>query len=80
MAKLPPKPLVSEILQAVHSAKTKKEKIQLLQDQRSPALVSLFVWNFDESIESAIPDGEVPYTPNDAPTPRACANGLALGC
>lgn len=71
MAKLPPKPLVSEILQAVHSAKTKKEKIQLLQDQRSPALVSLFVWNFDESIESAIPDGEVPYTPNAAPTPEA---------
>ena len=71
MAKLPPKPLVSEILQAVHSAKTKKEKIQLLQDQRSPALVSLFVWNFDESIESAIPDGEVPYTPNDAPPPEA---------
>ncbi len=71
MAKLPPKPLVSEILQAVHSAKTKKEKIQLLQDQRSPALVSVFVWNFDESIESAIPEGDVPYTPNDAPTPEA---------
>ena len=67
MAKLPPKPLQSEILQAVHSAKTKKEKIKILQDYRSPALVSLFVWNFDESIESAVPDGEVPYTPNDAP-------------
>ena len=50
MAKLPPKPLQSEILQAVHSAKTKKEKIKILQDYRSPALVSLFVWNFDESI------------------------------
>ena len=71
MAKLPPKPLQSEILQAVHSAKTKKEKIKILQDYRSPALVSLFVWNFDESIESAVPDGEVPYTPNDAPTPEA---------
>mgnify|MGYP001399140687 FL=1 len=68
MAKLPPKPLQSEILQAVHSAKTKKEKIKILQDYRSPALVSLFVWNFDESIESAVPEGEVPYTPNSSPT------------
>ncbi len=68
MAKLPPKPLQSEILQAVHSAKTKKEKIKILQDYRSPALVSLFVWNFDESIKSAVPEGEVPYTPNDSPT------------
>ena len=68
MAKLPPKPLQSENLQAVHSAKTKKEKIKILQDYRSPALVSLFVWNFDESIESAVPEGEVPYTPNASPT------------
>ena len=68
MAKLPPHPLQSEILQAVSSAKTKKEKIELLQTHRSPALVSLFVWNFDESIVSAIPEGEVPFTPNDSPT------------
>jgi hypothetical protein len=26
------------------------------------------VWNFDPSIESALPEGEVPYTPNDSPT------------
>ena len=57
MAKLPPHPLQSEILQAVSSAKTKKEKIKILRDHRSPALVSLFVWNFDESIESAVPEG-----------------------
>ena len=31
-------------------------------------MVALFVWNFDPSIESALPEGEVPYTPNDSPT------------
>jgi len=71
MAKLPPKPLQSEILQAVSSAKTKKQKIEILQEYRSPALVSLFVWNYDDSVKSAIPEGIVPYTPNDAPTPEA---------
>lgn len=71
MAKLPPKPLQSEILQAVSSAKTKKQKIEILQEYRSPALVALFVWNYDDSVKSAIPAGDVPYTPNDAPTPEA---------
>lgn len=71
MAKLPPKPLQTEILQAVSSAKTKKQKIEILQEYRSPALVSLFVWNYDDSVKSAIPEGNVPYTPNDAPTPEA---------
>ena len=68
MPKLPPHPLQSEILQAVSSAKTKASKIKILQENRSPALVSIFVWNFDPSIESALPEGEVPYTPNDSPT------------
>jgi len=71
MAKLPPNPLQSEILRAVSNAKTKDQKIKLLQDHRTHALVSLFIWNFDESIESALPEGEVPYTPNSAPTPDA---------
>ena len=68
MPKLPPHPLQSEILQAVSNAKTKASKIKILQEHRSPALVSIFVWNFDPSIESALPEGEVPYTPNDSPT------------
>ena len=25
------------------------------------------IWNFDEKVLSAVPEGEVPYTPNDAP-------------
>ena len=34
MPKLPPKPLVSEVLDAVHKAKTKAKKIEVLQDLR----------------------------------------------
>lgn len=65
--KLPPNPLQSEILQAVSSAKTKADKINLLKEYRNPALVSLLIWNFDDSIKSAIPEGDVPYTPSDKP-------------
>jgi len=65
--KLPPNPLQTEILKAVSSAKTKVEKVNLLREYRSPALVSLLIWNFDESITSALPEGVVPYEPNDKP-------------
>ena len=59
--------LLSEVLRKVSNAKTKDEKIKILRDNNSPALRALLIWNFDDSIESAIPDGDVPYTPNDAP-------------
>jgi hypothetical protein len=59
--------LISEVLQKVSNAKTKAEKIKILQDNNSQALRSLFIWNYDESVISLIPEGEVPYTPNDAP-------------
>jgi len=68
MSELPvEKMLVSEVLQKVSNAKTKKEKIALLQKYKTPALQSILIWNFDESVVSMIPDGEVPYTPNDSP-------------
>jgi hypothetical protein len=65
--KLPPNPLQTEILQAVSSAKTKAAKVNLLKEYRNPALVSLLIWNFDESVESALPEGDVPYNASDKP-------------
>ena len=59
--------LLSEILRKVSNAKTKKEKIDLLRRHNTPALRQLLIWNFDESVVSMVPTGEVPYTPNDAP-------------
>ncbi|WDS60994.1 hypothetical protein SBM1_00122 [Synechococcus phage S-BM1] len=62
-----PRLLISEILRKVSNAKTKKEKIDLLRKHNSVALRQLLIINFDESIVSMMPEGDVPYTPNDAP-------------
>ena len=67
MAKLPNNPLSSEVLQAVSSAKTKSEKIKLLREHSSAALQGLLIWNFDDTAKSALPVGDVPYTPSEAP-------------
>ena len=59
--------LISEVLQKVHNAKTKAEKVELLKKHNSQALRSLLIWNYDDSVISNIPEGEVPYTKNEAP-------------
>ena len=59
--------LLNEVLQKVSNAKTKAQKIKLLQEHNSPALRSVLIANFDESVISMLPDGEVPYQKNDAP-------------
>ena len=59
--------LMNEILQKVSNAKTKAQKIKLLRELNSPALRAILIANFDESVISMLPDGDVPYKPNDAP-------------
>ena len=59
--------MMNEVLQKVSNAKTKKEKIALLQQHNTQALRSLLIINYDDSIISLMPDGDVPYTPNEAP-------------
>ena len=62
-----PRLLITEILRKVSNAKTKAEKINLLREHNSNALRQVLIWNFDDSVVSMIPEGEVPFTPNDAP-------------
>ena len=59
--------LINEVLQKVSNAKTKAQKIKLLQEYNTPALRQVLIANFDESVISMLPDGEVPYKKNDAP-------------
>ena len=59
--------LISEVLQKVSNAKTKARKIELLQQYNTDALRMLLIWNFDDSVISELPSGEVPFTTNEAP-------------
>ena len=59
--------LMHEVLQKVSYAKTKKEKIELLQEYNSQALRSVLIVNFDESVVSLLPPGTPPYNSNEVP-------------
>lgn len=66
--KLPNDALLTEIIQQVSSAKTKKEKVELLQKYNNNGLRSVLIINFDESLKCLLPvDGDVPFTRNEAP-------------
>tara|TARA_B100000700_G_scaffold263046_1_gene299963 strand:- start:7212 stop:7667 length:456 start_codon:yes stop_codon:yes gene_type:complete len=65
--KLPNDALLTEILQKVSSAKTKAEKVELLQEYDNAGLRAILIINFDESLKFLLPNGEVPYTPSEAP-------------
>ena len=56
-----------EVLQKVSNAKTKAQKVKLLEEFNTPALRAILIANFDESVISMLPDGEVPYKKNEAP-------------
>ena len=65
--KLPKDALVSEILDAASKSRSKAKKVEILQEFDSPALRAVLIWNFDESARSMLPEGDVPYSPNEAP-------------
>ena len=60
-------PLRSEVLDRVHKAKTKAQKIKVLQENDTEALRMIIKSSFDPKIKWAMPEGAVPYKPNDAP-------------
>ena len=59
--------LMHEVLQKVSNAKTKAQKVKLLEGYNTPALRAILIANFDESVISMLPDGEVPYKKNEVP-------------
>lgn len=59
--KLPPNPFAFEVLQLVSKQRSKDKKVEILKEYEDPSLKAIFIWNFDESVISLLPPGDVPY-------------------
>jgi len=66
-SRLPSNPLLSEVLAKVSKQRTKAKKIQVLKENESLHLKAVLIWNFDDTVVSVLPAGEVPYDKNEAP-------------
>jgi len=62
---LPANPFVFEILDLASQQKTKEKKVEVLRNYEDPSLKAIFIWNFDNSIVSLLPEGTVPYASTD---------------
>ena len=63
---LPKIPFAFEVFDAASKQRTKAKKIEVLQRYAHDSIMALFILNFDESIVSMLPEGEVPYgDPNE---------------
>ena len=58
---LPPNPFVFEILELASKQRTTAKKIEVLKTYEHDSLKTIFIWNFDESVISLLPEGDVPY-------------------
>ena len=58
---LPTNPFVFEVLEAASKQRTKARKIEVLQKYAHNSIMAVLIWNFDESVISLLPEGDVPY-------------------
>tara|TARA_B100001287_G_scaffold234285_1_gene206011 strand:- start:805 stop:1263 length:459 start_codon:yes stop_codon:yes gene_type:complete len=60
-------PSIAEVLRKVHTAKTKDKKISILREHDTDSLRMIIKSSFDPKIKWVLPEGSVPFRPNEAP-------------
>ena len=58
---LPRNPFVFEVLDAASKQRSKAKKVEVLQRYGDISLKMILKWNYDSTLISALPEGEVPY-------------------
>ena len=64
---LPANPFIHEVLELVVKQRSKAKKVEILKRYEDPSIKAIFIWNFDPSVKSAVPEGPVPYKENEVP-------------
>jgi hypothetical protein len=58
---LPTNPFIYEILELASKQRSNAKKVEVLKTYEHDSLKTVFIWNFDESVISLLPEGDVPY-------------------
>ena len=73
---LPANPMVHELLEAVDSERVKARKLEILRTHGEDSFKMTMIWNFDESVVSMLPEGNVPYQPVESDVQASVDKGL----
>lgn len=58
---LPPNPFIFEILDLASKQRSNAKKVEVLKTYEHDSLKTILIWNFDETVISLLPEGDVPY-------------------
>jgi hypothetical protein len=58
---LPTNPFVFEILELASKQRSNAKKVEVLKTYEHDSLKAILIWNFDSTVISLLPEGEVPY-------------------
>ena len=58
---LPTNPFIFEILELVSKQRSNSKKVEVLKTYEDESLKCIFIWNFDDSVITLLPEGDVPY-------------------
>ena len=61
---LPNIPFAFEVLDAASKQRSKAKKVEVLRRYAHDSILTLLIWNFDETAISVLPEGDVPYGTN----------------
>lgn len=59
---LPTNPFAFEVLQLVSKQRSNAKKVEVLKKYEDSSIKTVLIWNFDESVISLLPEGDVPYS------------------
>ena len=59
--KLPANPFLFEVFDLVVKQRSNAKKVEVLQEYKDPSMMAVFIWNYDPSLVSAVPLGDVPF-------------------
>jgi hypothetical protein len=58
---LPNNPFIFEVLELVSKQRSNVKKVEVLKTYGDAPLKTVLIWNFDETVISLLPQGDVPY-------------------
>ena len=61
---LPTNPFVYEVFNAASKQRSKAKKVEILKRYAHDSIMTVLIWNFDETAISVLPPGDVPYGTN----------------
>ena len=59
--------LLFMILELASKQRTINKKVEILKEYRTDACTAVLIWNFDDSVISLLPQGDVTYERNEVP-------------